>query len=222
MVGRGVGRDVVNDLQGRLGEGVLANLVQYLSLNQASGCLDVVGDGCGSGHLYLRGGSVEHVEVGVVAGLPALTELLGWRQGRFVFHLGVDAPRRTLALPVDALLLHASYGSDVNGAATGAVVGHHRQGTNGMPEPSALTDPTIASGLVWAAVAVAGPIGEIFVDEAFQAIGHSPRLLPESALGQLLQAVAAQFTSNQGRQQFLARAEAVMAHHGYGRVEDDR
>ncbi len=210
----------MNELQGRLGEGVLANLVQYLSLNQASGCLHVVGAGRGSGHVYLRSGLVEHVEVGVVAGLPALTELLGWRQGHFAFRMGVDAPRRTLDLPVDALLLHASYGSDVNGdTARGA---HEGYGSNGVLEPTALADPTIASGLVWAAVAVAGPIGEIFVDEAFQAIGHSPRLLPESALGPLLQAVAGQFKSNQGRQQFLARAEAVLAHYGYGRVEDER
>ena len=211
----------MNELQGRLGEGVLVNLVQYLSLNQASGCLHVLGDGRGSGHVYLRGGLVEHVEMGEVAGLPALTELLGWRQGHFAFRVGVNAPRRTLELPVDALLLHASYGSDVNGdtAAGGA---HQGYGSNGVVEPTSLTDPAIASGLVWAAVAVAGPIGEIFVDEAFQAIGHSPRLLPESALGPLLQAVAGHFKSNEGRQQFLVRAEAVLAHHGYGRVEDDR
>lgn len=211
----------MNELQGRLGEGVLANLVQYLSLNQASGCLHVVGEGRGSGHVYLRCGLVEHVEVGALAGLPALTQLLGWRQGHFAFRVGMDAPRRTLALPVDALLLHASFGSDVNGdaGARGAPAGY---GSNGVLEPTALTDPAIASGLVWAAVAVAGPIGEIFVDEAFQAIGHSPRLLPESALGPLLQAVAGHFKSNEGRQQFLVRAEAVLGHHGYGRVEDDR
>jgi len=212
----------VNALQGRLGEGVLVNLVQYLALNQASGCLHVVGDGRGSGHVYLRRGRVEHVEVGAVAGLPALTELLGWRQGRFAFRLGVNAPRRTLELPVDALLLHASYGSDVNGGDAAGPAGPGGHGMNGVLEPTALADPSIASGLVWAAVAVAGPIGEIFVDEAFQAIGHSPRLLPESALGPLLQAVAGHFKSNEGRQQFLARAEAVLAHHGYGRVEDDR
>ena len=211
----------MNALQGRLGEGVLVNLVQYLALNLASGCLHVLGDGRGSGHVYLRRGRVEHVEVGAVAGLPALTELLGWRQGHFAFRVGVHPPRRTLELSVDALLLQASYGSDVNGG--GALpAGQHGYGTNGVLEPTALADPSIASGLVWAAVAVAGPIGEIFVDEAFQAIGHSPRLLPESALGPLLQAVAGHFKSNEGRQQFLARAEAVLAHHGYGRVEDDR
>ena len=211
----------MNALQGRLGEGVLVNLVQYLALNLASGCLHVLGDGRGSGHVYLHGGRVEHVEVGAVAGLPALTELLGWRQGHFAFRVGVHPPRRTLELSVDALLLQASYGSDVNGG--GALpAGQHGYGTNGVLEPTALADPSIASGLVWAAVAVAGPIGEIFVDEAFQAIGHSPRLLPESGLGPLLQAVAGHFKSNEGRQQFLARAEAVLAHHGYGRVEDDR
>ncbi len=236
----------MNALQGRLGEGVLANLVQYLSLNQASGCLQLVSDGLGRGRVYLQRGAVEHVEVGSEVGLPALTALLGWQEGRFFFRVDLSPPRRTLDLPVDALLLRASYGSDLNGARAGAVDGAAgrsgvgrgnadrgnadlgdrtagpAQGSNGVLDATPLADPGIASGLAWAAVAVAGPIGEIFVDEAFETIGHSPRLLPEHALGQLLLAVARRFKSIEGRQQFLARAEAVLAHHGYGRVEDDR
>ena len=221
----------MNALQGRLGDGVLANLVQYLALNQASGCLQVVGDADmaerGSGYVYLQRGRVEHVALADVEGVAALSRLLGWRSGRFAFRIGVVAPRRTLDLSVDALLLHASYGQDVEllhgGArltATGSRMGS-AAGSNGVFEPTPLADPAVTSGLIWAAVAVAGPIGEIFVDEAFHTIGHSPRLLPETALGPLLQALAGHFKSNDGRAQFLARAEAVLAHHGYGRVEDE-
>jgi len=235
----------LNALQGRLADGVLANLVQYLALNQATGCLQVVGDADvaerGSGYVYLQRGRVEHVALEGVEGVAALSRLLGWRSGRFAFRVGVAAPRRTLDLSVDALLLHASYGQDVEmlrvpagpggngagltgtrtaaGTAAAAAMGTVA-GTNGVFEPTPLADPALASGLVWAAVAVAGPIGEIFVDEAFNTIGHSPRLLPETALGPLLQALAGHFKSNDGRAQFLARAEAVLAHHGYGRVED--
>lgn len=221
----------MNALQGRLGDGVLANLVQYLALNQATGCLQVVGDADvadeGSGYVYLQRGRVEHVALADVEGVAALSRLLAWRAGRFAFRVGVAAPRRTLDLSVDALLLHASYGQDVElrGAGAGMPAGGVSRGgvgvgPNGVFEPTPLADPAIASGLVWAAVAVAGPIGEIFVDEAFHAIGHSPRLLPETELGPLLQALAGHFKSNDGRAQFLARAEAVLAHHGYGRVED--
>jgi hypothetical protein len=217
----------LNALQGRLGDGVLANLVQYLALHQATGCLQVVGDADvaerGSGYVYLQHGRVEHVALADVEGVAALSRLLGWRSGRFAFRVGVAPPQRTLDLSVDALLLHASYGQDVELLRRGArpaANGRAGAGTNGVFEPTPLADPAIASGLVWAAVAVAGPIGEIFVDEAFHTIGHSPRLLPETALGALLQALAGHFKSNDGRAQFLARAEAVLAHHGYGRVED--
>lgn len=213
----------MNALQGRLGDGVLANLVQYLSLNQASGCLQVVGDGRGSGTVYLERGLVEHVEVGSAAGIPALAEMLGWGHGEFVFRVGVHAPRRTLNLPVDALLLKATYGSDLR-SDNGHLERRHdpAERRQAALEPTPLVDPAVHPGLVWAAVSVAGPIGEIFVDEAYQAIGHSPRLLPESALGLLLQATAGHFKSVMAREQFFKRAEAVLAHHGYGRVEDDR
>jgi hypothetical protein len=213
----------LNALQGRLGDGVLANLVQYLSLNQASGCLQVVGEGRVSGSVFLTRGLVEHVEVGSAAGVAALAEMLGWCRGEFVFRVGVDPPRRTLDLPVDALLLKASYGNDTNGGN-----GHVRslptsqRRREQLLEPTPLVDPIVHPGLVWAAVSVAGPIGEIFVAEAYQAIGHSPRLLPENALGLLLQATMGHFKSTEAREQFLKRAEAVLAHHGYGRVEDDR
>lgn len=203
-------------LQGRLGDGVLANLIQYLALNHASGCLQVVDDDAGRGRVYMMRGRVEHVEVGNAVGLPALTVLLGWHEGRFSFRVGVEARRRTIDLPVDALLLQASYGRDVDGSLVAAV-----HGTNGVQGATRLVDPMVASGLVWAAITVAGPIGEIFVDEGFESIGHNPRLLPETALGSLVHAVAGQFMSHDGRQQFLARADAVLAHHGYGRVEEE-
>ena len=223
----------MNALQGRLGDGVLANLVQYLALNQASGCLQVVSDSDvaerGSGYLYLARGRVEHVALAGHEGVPALSRMLDWRHGRFAFRVGVAAPKRSLDLSVDALLLQASYGQDVAGrygAARSGSNGAHglgdaAAGGNGVFEPTPLADPAITPGLVWAAVAVAGPIGEIFVDEAFHSIGHSPRLLPETALGPLVQALAGHFKSFEGRSQFLARAEAVLAHHGYGRVEDE-
>ena len=203
-------------LQGRLGDGVLANLIQYLALNHASGCLQIADEDAGHGRVYLIRGRVEHVDVGDAVGIPALTVLLGWHEGRFSFRVGVEARRRTIDVPVDALLLQASVGRDVDSALVSAV-----HGANGVEGATRLVDPMVASGLVWAAMAVAGPIGEIFVDEGFDSIGHNPRLLPEMALGSLVEAVAGRFNTHDRRQQFLARAEAVLAHHGYGRAEED-
>lgn len=201
----------VNALQGRLGPGVLAHLLQYLSQNAAAGRLSVVGDGVGSGAIYLARGRVAHVELGGILGVPALAHLLTWDHGRFAFQVGVVPPTTTIDLPTDRLLLSLSIDQDGNGGVFGR---------NGAMTPTTLVEPAVVPGLMWAAVAVAGPIGEIFVDDAFEAIGHSPRLLPEDQLGALVQAVAGQFRSAQGRADFLARAEAVLAHHGYGRVDE--
>jgi hypothetical protein len=201
----------VNALQGRLGPGVLAHLLQYLSQNAAAGRLSVVGDGVGGGAIYLARGRVAHVELGGIVGVPALAHLLSWDQGRFAFQVGVVPPATTIDLPTDRLLLSLTVDQDGNGGSG--------FGRNGALAPTTLVDPAVVPGLMWAAVAVAGPIGEIFIDDAFDAIGHSPRLLPEDQLGALVQAVAGQFRSAQGRGDFLARAEAVLAHHGYGRVD---
>lgn len=204
----------VNALQGRLAEGVLAHLVQYLSLNQASGCLTLVSPGHGTGDVYLVRGRVEHVAVGSLQGVTAFASLLSWSTGRFSFRVGVAPPSRSVDLSTDSLLLEASYQVDVAAVRPGSNGVHH------APEATVLVDPTVVPGLLWAAVAVAGPIGEIFVEEAFDAIGHSPRLLPERELGALVQAIAGHFKTAQGQQDFVTRAEAVLAHHGYGRVEE--
>lgn len=201
----------VNALQGRLGPGVLAHLLQYLAQNAAAGRLAVVGDGVGAGAVYLARGRVAHVELGGIVGVPALAHMLAWEHGRFAFQVGVVPPTTTVDLPTDRLLLSLSVDQDANGVAASR---------NGAFAPTRLVDPAVVPGLMWAAVAVAGPIGEIFLDDAFDAIGHSPRLLPEDQLGALLQAIAGQFRSAQGRQDFLTRAEAVLAHHGYGRVDE--
>ena len=204
----------MNALQGNLGPGVLAHLLQYLALQGAVGRLSVWADGDPPGHVYLARGRVLHVDLDGLPAAPALDRMLGWEQGRFTFQVGVMAPLSSVDLPVQALLLSLSIERDGHGGQHAAVAGR-----NGAYTATQLVDPSVVPGLMWAAVAVAGPIGEIFVDEAFDAIGHSPRLLPEEQLGTLLHELAGRFKSARGREDFLTRAEAVLAHHGYGRVE---
>lgn len=209
--------DLVNALQGRLGPGVLAHILQYLAQHAAAGRLSVLGEGVGTGAVYLARGRVAHVEVGDAVGVPALAQMLTWDEGRFAFQVGVVPLRTTVDLPPDRLLLSLTIDQDDRSI----FGGNGAPKPNGAFTPTTLVEPAVVPGLMWAAVAVAGPIGEIFLDDAFEAIGHSPRLLPEDQLGALVHAVAAQFRSAQGRQDFMARAEAVLTHHGYGRVDDD-
>jgi hypothetical protein len=204
----------VNALQGRLAEGVLTNLLQYLSLNQASGCLTMATPGLGIGEIYLVRGRVQHAVFGSLVGVGALAQLVSWTQGRFSFRVGVVPPLFTIDQPTDQLLLNAAYHADVEVRKPGA------NGRHDVPDPTPLVDPQVIPGLIWAAIASAGPIGEIFVDEAFDALGHNPRLLPEAELGALVQAIAGHYKSAPAQRDFIARAEAVLEHHGYGRVEE--
>jgi len=219
----------VTELQGRLGPGVLAHLLQYLALHDAVGRLNVHHDGgepgpgvavdavalaVEVGHVYLGRGRVVHADLGGVRGVVALAQMLDWELGRFAFQVGVAAPATTVDLPVERLLLTMSVERDGR-----SWLGPPEPGRNGRFKATPLVHPGVAQGLVWAAVVGAGPIGEIFVTESFEAVGHNPYLLPVDRLGALVQEVARHFKSAQARQGFLTRAEAVLAHHGYGRVE---
>lgn len=218
----------MTELQGRLGPGVLAHLLQYLAQHDAVGRLSVHHDGAragGSGardavplvevgRVYLGRGRILHADLGGTTGVLALAQMLEWVHGRFAFQVGIVAPATTVDLPVDRLLLSMSVEQDRR-----SWIDPPEPGRNGRFKATPLVDPKVAQGLVWAAVVGAGPIGEIFVAEAFEAVGHNPHLLPVDRLGALVQEVARHFKSAQARQGFLTRAEAVLAHHGYGRVE---
>lgn len=206
----------VNALQGNLGPGILSHLLQYLAMQHAVGRLSVSSNGHLPGHVFLMGTRVTHVEVAGLQGTAALDEMLGWEQGRFAFQVGVTAPLTTVDQPVQELLLSLAIQRDTRGESVKAT----GFGQNGALDATALVDPGVLPGLAWAAVSAGGPIGEIFVEEACDAIGHHPRLVPEEQLGALVQEIARRFRSGMGREDFLTRAEAVLAHHGYGRVEE--
>lgn len=98
----------MNALQGELAEGALANLLQFLALSQAHGCLVVSDAHARQGKVYLEGGRVVYVDASPLRDLPALSWLLSWSEGRFRFRPGVAAPRRTLRDSTESLLLEAT------------------------------------------------------------------------------------------------------------------
>ncbi len=99
-------------LHGDIEEGVLANLLQYLALSQADGCLSLRHPARAKADVYLEGGRVVYVDAGSLPDVAALSALLRWRSGRFTFRPGVEAPRRTLTDSTDRLLLEASHRCD--------------------------------------------------------------------------------------------------------------
>lgn len=99
-------------LHGRIEEGVLANLLQYLALSQASGCLLLRHPQSRQGNIYLERGRVVFVEAKPSYDVAALAALLGWREGQFSFRPGVRSPRITLERSTAMLLLEASHLAD--------------------------------------------------------------------------------------------------------------
>ncbi|HET8986493.1 MAG TPA: DUF4388 domain-containing protein [Trueperaceae bacterium] len=99
-------------LHGRLEEGVLANLLQYLALSQASGCLLLRHPQSRQGSIYLERGKIVFVEAKPSYDIAALAALLRWREGQFSFRPGVRSPRITLERSTAMLLLEASHLAD--------------------------------------------------------------------------------------------------------------
>ncbi|MBS3966126.1 MAG: DUF4388 domain-containing protein [Truepera sp.] len=109
---------MANKLQGQLSEGGLASLLQYLAHNRVSGCLElthqaVLGSPRG-GRIYLESGQLVHALCADLAGVPAVSNMLGWPSGDFAFHSGMPSPQRSIQGSLDALLLEAAYRADAH------------------------------------------------------------------------------------------------------------
>ena len=102
----------VTSLNGRIEEGVLPNLLQYLSLSQASGCLLLRHPKRLHANVYVDEGRVVFVDAKPLYDLAALAALLRWTEGRFAFRPGVRAPRNTLTSSTETLLLQATQKAD--------------------------------------------------------------------------------------------------------------
>lgn len=102
----------MTSLHGRIEEGVLPNLLQYLSLSQASGCLMLRHPQQLHANVYVDKGRVVFVDAKPLYDLAALAALLRWADGRFAFRPGVRPPRNTLTSSTETLLLQATQKAD--------------------------------------------------------------------------------------------------------------
>jgi len=100
-------------LHGRIEEGVLANVLQYLSLGQATGRLVLRHPDRLHGSVYVQDGRIVFVDARPLYDVAALSALLQWTEGRFTFRPGVTSPRVTLDRSTETLLLEASHRADV-------------------------------------------------------------------------------------------------------------
>ena len=107
-------RAMTDALQGQLSDGVLANLVQYLAMNQVTGCLTLRHIKGMQGYLFFKKGNVVHISMGmpgkqgVLKDVAALSLLMTWDEGRFSFRDEVQSPVHSLTEGIDNLLLLAA------------------------------------------------------------------------------------------------------------------
>lgn len=113
VISYGYGGSALSALHGQIEEGVLANLLQYLSLSQATGCLTLSHPDRRQGNVFLERGRVVFVDAKPLYDVAALSNLMRWVEGRFSFRSDIQAPRRTLNAATDTLLLQASHHTDV-------------------------------------------------------------------------------------------------------------
>lgn len=139
-------------LSGRLGEGVLANLIQYFSLAHADGCLVVRHPKRLQGNIFFEGGRIVFIEARPLYDLAALSALLLWTDGTFGFRAGVKAPRNTLTTSTESLLLQAAqHGDERSGGARRELqadsvlsvvgIGQAANGRHGSRQPPLLGRP---------------------------------------------------------------------------------
>ena len=100
--------------EGKLREGLLANTLQYLSLNQMTGCLVLRKRSGITGKVFFEGGKLVHVVADRQLGVAALARLLTWQVGRFGFFEDVPSPAQSIKISLDHALLQASYEVDVS------------------------------------------------------------------------------------------------------------
>ncbi len=112
------------NFQGELAEGVIANLFQYLSLNRASGQLQVRHRSGQVGNTFFEEGRLVHATSGDERGIPAIAQMLQWTDGRFGFRASVAPPERTIKLSLDSLLLQAAYQADLSTSTPVSLNGH--------------------------------------------------------------------------------------------------
>lgn len=170
----------MTSLSGRLTEGALPDLLQYLSMARASGCLLLRHSQRRQGYVYFESGRVVFVDARPLYDLAALTQLLSWRDGRFAFRTGVSAPRTTLDVSTENLLLQATQradevaGEDVDPDTVLAAVHGEPRPARRRPASTTLTRDMV-EGDPFGPVRVLGDVGD-----AYRAAHSGSNGVPES------------------------------------------
>jgi Domain of unknown function (DUF4388) len=98
---------MTQQIQGALDEGVLANLLQYFAVTNATGCLSVHSTIKGTGKVYVNKGRPVHAHQGSLIGVQAVASML-MLIGEFEFEGDVSTSKRSIETTMETLLLSAT------------------------------------------------------------------------------------------------------------------
>lgn len=101
-------------LQGLLDKGVLVNLMQYLAMNQSTGCLALRQPQGEQANIYFEEGHVVHINLGSHSDVKALSLLLNWYEGSYTFRPDALPHEKTIRASIERILLEASMHADVS------------------------------------------------------------------------------------------------------------
>ena len=91
-------------IQGEFRDGGLTSIVQMMCLDCGDVALFVEGNG-EKGEIFFEAGEIVHANVGKLDGAEALYRMLAWAEGTFLTAEQAQAPRITITLSWDQLLM---------------------------------------------------------------------------------------------------------------------
>lgn len=94
-------------LQGSLDDIEIVDLFQFPHLGRKTGMLVIQNAKQGEANLYYRNGQIYHAAWDTLEGLPAIVEILAFRQADFEFFPGVEENRQTLDMDIHHALMLA-------------------------------------------------------------------------------------------------------------------
>ena len=101
-------------LEGQLEKGKTANLLQYLQMNEASGCLSLSHPQGARAYIFLEKGEPMHISLGkpktkgLKTDAEALAVIFTWGKGQYIFQNDVPSPVKTINSKLNGLLMAAS------------------------------------------------------------------------------------------------------------------
>jgi hypothetical protein len=88
--------------------------MQYMAMNQATGCLALRQPQGEQANIYFEEGNVVHINLGSHSDVKALSLLLDWNEGSYTFRPDALANEKTIRASIERILLEASMHADVS------------------------------------------------------------------------------------------------------------